>query len=192
MKRCPQCLFLYPDADESCDFDKTPLEVIDEAMIDAATRPAKKRRLLPVVIAVVLMAGLFVFAIFYGVSQSRTTSAVTHNPTIVAPVAPPEPVLTALPSPSPSVSASPAPSPSPKPSIAPTPASSHSRATRDFVSTGGPGMGTKQGGKSVIVLTSGTKIDADEVWRTKDGVWYRRNGMVTLLKRSQVKAILTK
>jgi len=42
------------------------------------------------------------------------------------------------------------------------------------------------------MLTSGGKIDADEVWRTKDGVWYRRNGMVTLLKRSQVKAIVTK
>ena len=192
MKRCPQCLFLYPDADQSCDFDKTPLEVIDEATIDAATRPAKKRRLLPVVAAVVLMAGLFVFAVYHGVSQRRTTSAVTQNPTIAAPVAAPEPVLTTPPSPSPSVSPSPSPSPSPKPSVAPTPAASHSRPTRDFVSTGGAGMGTKQGGKSVIVLTSGSKIDADEVWRTKDGVWYRRNGMVTLLKRSQVKAIVTK
>ena len=192
MKRCPQCLFLYPDADESCDFDKTPLEVIDEATIDAATRPAKKRRMLPVVAAVVLMAGLFVFAIYYGVSQRRTTSAATQNPTIVAPLAAPEPVLTTVASPSPSVSPSPSPSPSPKPSVSPTPAFSHSRATRDFVSTGGAGMGTRQGGKSVIVLTSGSKIDADEVWRTKDGVWYRRNGMVTLLKRSQVKAIVTK
>ena len=188
MKRCPQCLFLYPDADERCDFDKTPLEVVDEATIDAATRPATKRRLLPVVAAVVLMAGLFVFAIYYGVSQRRTTSAATQNPTIVAPAASPEPVLTTVPSPSPSVSPSPSPSPSPKPSIAPTTASSHSRNTTDFVSTGGP----KQGGKSVIVLTSGSKIDADEVWRTKDGVWYRRNGMVTLLKRSQVKTIITK
>ena len=192
MKRCPQCLFLYPDADERCDFDKTPLEVVDEATIDAATRPAKKRRLVPVVAAVVLMAGLFVFAIYYGVSQRRTTSAATQNPTTVAPVASPEPVLTTLPSPSPSVSPSPSPSPSPKPSIAPATASSHSRPTRDFVSTGGPDTSTKQGGKPVIVLTSGGRIDADEVWRTKDGVWYRRNGMVTLLKRSQVKTVITK
>jgi hypothetical protein len=41
-------------------------------------------------------------------------------------------------------------------------------------------------------LTSGAKIEADEVWRTRDGVWYRRNGMVTLLKRSQVKTITTR
>jgi hypothetical protein len=42
------------------------------------------------------------------------------------------------------------------------------------------------------MLSSGGKIDADEVWRTKDGVWYRRNGIVTLLKRAQVKAIVTR
>jgi hypothetical protein len=42
------------------------------------------------------------------------------------------------------------------------------------------------------MLTSGGKIEADEVWRTKDGVWYRRNGMVTLLKRGQVKSISTR
>jgi hypothetical protein len=42
------------------------------------------------------------------------------------------------------------------------------------------------------MLTSGGKIDADEVWRTKDGVWYRRNGIVTLLKRAQVKNIVTR
>jgi hypothetical protein len=42
------------------------------------------------------------------------------------------------------------------------------------------------------MLTSGGKIEADEVWRTKDGVWYRRNGIVTLLKRGQVKNIASR
>ena len=28
--------------------------------------------------------------------------------------------------------------------------------------------------------------------RTKDGIWYRRNGMVTILKRAQVKTIVTR
>ena len=53
-------------------------------------------------------------------------------------------------------------------------------------------MGTRQGSKPVILLASGGKIEADEAWRTKDGVWYRRNGMVTLLKRGEVKAIVTR
>jgi len=188
MKRCPQCLFLYPDADEKCDFDKTPLEVVDDTALDAATNQGKKRRMLPVVAAVVLMAGLLAFAIYYGLSHRRT-SAASQNSTIVAPATSPEPVLTTLPSPSPIVSPSPSPSPSPKPSIAPT---SASRTTTNPISTSGPEITSRPGGKAVIVLTSGARIEADEVWRTRDGVWYRRSGMVTLLKRNQIKAVITK
>jgi len=195
MKRCPQCLFLYPESDERCDFDKTPLEVVDEAEIDAATNPTKagrqRRKALPIAAASGLIFGVLVFAVYYGVGQqSRKTSAATQSPATVAPAAPSQPVVT-LPSPSPVVSPSPSPSPSPKTSTAGI-STSHSRSTTDPVSTSGPGMGTRQGGKPVIMLTSGGKIDADEVWRTRDGVWYRRNGIVTLLKRGQVKAIVTR
>ncbi len=189
MKRCPQCLFLYPDSDERCDFDKTALEAVSEAEIDAATNKTSKRKVVPIVAAVGLILGIFAFAIYYALNQySHDTSAVIPAPNIVAP-APVQPVVV-LPSPSPTVSPSPSPSPSVKPS--PTGFSSHSRSSTDPVSTSGPGIGQRQGGKPVIVLTTGAKIEADEVWRTKDGVWYRRNGMVTLLKRAQVKTIVTR
>ena len=39
MKRCPQCLFIYPDSDARCDFDNTPLVEVDDAELDAATNP---------------------------------------------------------------------------------------------------------------------------------------------------------
>lgn len=195
MKRCPQCLFLYPDSDEKCDFDNTPLAVIDEAEIDAATSQTKTSRrisrALPIAAAVGLILGVFVFAIYYGVSRNvPETSAATPESNTVAPAIP-SPTVALLPSPSPTVSPSPTPSPSPK-HVSAAVSTSHSRATTDPVSTSGPGMATRQGGKPVIMLTSGGKIEADEVWRTKDGVWYRRNGIVTLLKRSQVKAISTR
>jgi len=192
MKRCPQCLFIFPDSDSQCDFDQTPLEHVDDATIDAATRPPK-RRMLPIAAAIGLLAGVLVFALYYGLSrQPQKTSVATESPVTVEPVSP----SPATPSPSPEVS----PSPSPSPSIAPSPkqtppsqsATAHTRATGDPVSTSGPGIGTRQGGKPVIMLTSGGKIEADEVWRTKDGVWYRRNGLVTLLKRGQVKTIVTR
>jgi hypothetical protein len=193
MKRCPQCLFLYPESDERCDFDNTPLEVIDEAEIEAATGSNKpgRRKVVPLATAVGLMLGVLVFAIYYGVSQlGRKTSAATQTPVTVAPAAPSQPAVT-IPSPSPDVSPSPSPSPSPKSSPADV-STSHTRATSDPVSTSGPGIGKRQGGKPVIMLTSGGRIDADEVWRTRDGVWYRRNGMVTLRKRGQVKSIVTR
>ncbi len=190
MKRCPQCLFLYPDSDERCDFDKTQLESVSDAEIDAATSKAKKRRVLPIVAAVALILTVLAFAIYYAVSrQKRNTTATTQTPTTVA--APKQPLVVIGSSPSPDVS----PSPSPSPSVKSSPtvvASSHTRASTDPVSTSGPGIGKKQGGKPVIMLTTGGKIDADEVWRTRDGVWYRRNGMVTLLKSNHVKAIVTR
>lgn len=187
MKRCPECLFIFPDSDSKCDFDQTPLEHVDDAAIEAAAHPSK-RRALPIAAAIGLMLGVLVFAVYYGLTR-QPTSAATETPVASEPVAP----APATPSPSSEVS------PSPSPSIAPSPKSSpsqtataHTRATGDPVSTSGPGIGNRQGGSPVIMLTSGGKIEADEVWRTKDGVWYRRNGMVTLLKRGQVKTIVTR
>lgn len=194
MKRCPQCLFLYPESDERCDFDKTTLEVVTEAEIEVATRAAKSssgsRKALTIVTGVALLLGVFVFAIYYATSnQPQKATAAPQPSSTPLPVATPEP---ALPSPSPTVSPSPSPSPSPKAPVNATPSAAHSRASTDPVSTSGPGIGDRQGGKPVIMLTSGGKIEADEVWRTKDGIWYRRSGIVTLLKRGQVKSIVTR
>ena len=192
MKRCPQCLFLFPDSDSKCDFDQTPLEHVDDSAIETAATRKPKRRALPIAAAIGLLLSVLVFAIYYGFTrQQQKASAATETPVTVEPVAAPSATA------SPSVEVSP--SPSPSPSIEPTSRSSpekistaHTRSTSDPVSTSGPGIGNRQGGKPVIMLTSGGKIDADEVWRTKDGVWYRRNGMVTLLKRAQVKTIVTR
>ncbi|HEX6650723.1 MAG TPA: hypothetical protein VF075_14330, partial [Pyrinomonadaceae bacterium] len=183
------------DADERCDFDQTALEVVDEAVIEAATGSSqnsrRKSRVLPVAVGVALMLGVLVFAINYAVShRTRKTSAAVETPNTVAPVAPLLPVTT-LPSPSPTTTPTPSAAPSPK-----TPqtniSTAHTRATPNPVSTSGPGIGAQDGRKPVILLTSGAKIEADEVWRTRDGVWYRRNGMVTLLKPKQVKTIVTR
>src|SRR5262245_38534218 len=113
MKRCPQCLFIFPDSDSKCDFDQTPLEHVDDSAIDGATRKPK-RRTLPIAAAIGLLLSLLVFAIYYGLTrQQQKASAATETPvTTVEPVAAPS----ATPSPSVEVS----PSPSPSPSITPT------------------------------------------------------------------------
>ena len=208
MKRCPQCLFIYPESDARCDFDNTPLVVVDDAEIDSATAPApaKKKRHsaskknspgskkssrkkgTTITAAVGLALGLTGFCVYYGLS-SRAKD--------VAEIAPVASVTTATPYPTPPhiqivssppvESAEPSPTPTPKTATERT-ATSHSRTTVAPVSTSGPGMG--KGGKPVILLTTGGKIDADEVWRTRDGVWYRRAGIVTLLKHNRVKAIV--
>ena len=193
MKRCPQCLFLYPDSDDNCDFDQTALEVVDDSALESATplRTApKKNRALYVVAVIGLIVGVLVVALYFSLnSRSQEASAAPESQTDVQPVTTPSPLA---PSPSPSPVASPSPSASAAPKASPSISTAHTRATSDPVSTSGPGIGTRQGGKPVIMLASGGKIEADEVWRTKDGVWYRRNGIVTLLKRGQVKNIATR
>ncbi len=184
MKRCPQCLFIYPESDERCDFDKTPLVAVADSEIDAAIKPRPKgnRGLVLIVGAVVAIGFVVVIFVFYSFSKSTRTEQQTSDNIPVAAAAPvvPEP-------PPPSPSPSPSPSP-PEPKSSPRVATSHTSTSLNPVSTSGPETGTKR----VILLTSGGKIDADEVWRTREGVWYRRNGVVTLVKSNRVKAIVSR
>lgn len=185
MKRCPQCLFIYPESDERCDFDQTPLVVVDDSEIDVAVKPrGNKIKFVFVVLAAVIVLG--VFGIYLGFKTKPEEQSSPIVPVAVAQETPPPP----SPSPSPSVSPSPSPSPTAKPSPTRV-ATSHTTTSAAPVSTSGPGIGGRSGNKSTILLTSGGKIDADEVWRTRDGVWYRKNGIVTLLKSNRVKAIVS-
>ena len=212
MKRCPQCLFIYPESDTRCDFDNTSLVVVDDAEIESATNPApaavaakKKRAAAPkkraagsrkvsrkkgtaITAAAALVFGLAGFFVYFRLSQSAETVAeiAPVASASVAPVVAPQ-IATVLPA----DVQTPSPSPTPVAKAASDrTATSHTRTTVAPVSTSGPGMGKKLGGKPVILLTTGGKIEADEVWRTRDGVWYRRAGIVTLLKHNRVKAIV--
>ena len=101
----------------------------------------------------------------------------------------PIPVLPSRPSPSPIES--PSPEPSPSPGASPSPAvqeeSLPSGLSSGMVSTGGDDK--KSHGPITIRLTNGMNVEADEVWQTDDGIWYRRRGVATLLERKDVKAI---
>ena len=183
MKRCPQCLFIYPESDQRCDFDNTPLVVVADSEIDAATKPRRSGKIKLLLIAVALVAAFSTFAL-YKFSSAESSPDIPVVVTEAAPLpAPPAPA----PMPSPSVS----PSPSPKPSPTQT-ATSHTTSSLNPVSTGRPATGTQRAGKPIILLTDGGKIEADEVWRTRDGIWYRRNGMVTLLKHGRVRSIVNR
>jgi hypothetical protein len=219
MKRCPECLFIYPDADTHCDFDNTLLVVVDEAELDAATakpktptkqkrsstknKPAstkpkqatkKRQRKITTLTAVVgLFIGLSTFFVYYRSAHHHNTNTPNTAQTQATPIASAQQIVASIPSPSPLAIASPAPTAIPTQISTNKPATdriatAHTTTTANPISTSGPGM--IKNGKTVIVLTTGSKIAADEVWRTRDGVWYRRDGIVTLLKRGQVKAII--
>ncbi len=214
MKRCPQCEFIYPDADAVCDFDQTPLVAATESEIAAITntpaRPAlsdlaathsknfesrRARKTLPFAAIIGLLLGVAVFVAYFAVRRqmrpsSNTQQVVANTPTQVQQSTP-----SVVESPSPDAVESPSPtelqSGQSKASPAKTTTAHTTTSTSTGpVSTGSPAAKPKSGTKPVILLTTGGRVEADEVWRTKDGVWYRRDGVVTLLKKNRVKAII--
>jgi hypothetical protein len=188
MKRCPECDFLYLDSDQVCDLDGAILGKVDLNTTTSHNQPeVQSRRQAWKTFALLIVPGL-VFGIVLVVVSNWVLAKRQHNvnhertttlTTLPTPV--PEPSAVSSPSPVQEVSAlvskaSPA-------KIAPTP-----RLSSNPIST--------ESGKNarhalIIRLNDGGTITADDVWRTKDGIWYRRNGVVTLLKRRQVKAIET-
>jgi len=214
MKRCPECLFIYPESDTRCDFDNALLVVVDDAEIESATSsapaavPPNKKRASgskkdstgakkrsrkkggAITAAVGVVFGLGSFGVYYSLNSrvedvGEIPPVATGRVAVLAPLAVPAPVKMVLPLPVEKT----APSPNPvAKSVNERSATSHSRTTAAPVSTSGPGMG--KSARPVILLSRGGRIDADEVWRTRDGVWYRRSGVVTLLKHNRVKGIV--
>jgi len=145
-----------------------------------------------IMLALMIIAGVAV-ALFVFVYQPFTREVPSSNANeLIANGALTQQPMPALPSrPSPSPSESPSPEASPSPSAMPSPAAQLESLpvglSSGMVTTGGDdkiGHGT-----ITIRLTNGMSIEADDVWQTNDGIWYRRRGVATLLERKDVKAI---
>ena len=194
MKRCPQCSFLYLDTDEVCDLDGTPLIQVNDAELERSTAPTSaavpaksekagsRKGLIFTAVGGLLIGVAIVFG-YLAMARRRAPQVQPTQP--VAQVAIPSPsqpltLETATPP------AQPSPSPSERSSPSPSPTKTRASVNNNPVSTTAD---EKTTGPVVIRLTNGSRIEADEAWRTKDGVWYRRSGVVTLLNSGRVKSI---
>jgi len=173
MKQCPKCNSSFPDTDEFCERDGT-------ALITNNPNTSRKAFVLAVVVAAMLL-GLLLVACQPSSKQTIPNSSPSSNQPIAQQVVSPPPPLA---SPSPSETPSPSPSPSPTPTPKPKGDAARGALSTSPVSTSGA-----KRGPVIIRLTNGTSIKADEVWEASEGIWYRRAGLVTLLKRDQVRAI---
>jgi hypothetical protein len=70
---------------------------------------------------------------------------------------------------------------SPKESLA------HTRLTPGPVTAAAPSGNSR--GPVIVRLNNGAAIRADEAWEKREGIWYRQGGVVTFLKRSEVRTI---
>jgi cytoskeletal protein RodZ len=71
--------------------------------------------------------------------------------------------------------------PASRPESARVPVSSKPVSTSDVAESGR--------GPVTIQLADGTSLQAEEVWRTKAGIWYRRKGIVTFIKPNRVRSM---
>jgi hypothetical protein len=209
MKRCPKCQFIYPDSDTICDFDKTTLIAAPEseiaaitntpaqpAVVDLASRYSersenrKNRRTLRIAALVGLLLSIAIVVVYFAVRRQVTpqpTQAKGEARSVVqAPLPSPSPSITDSPSPEQTVTTT-----SKKSPLTSETTAAHATSSSGPISTTAKASSVKTSRKPMILLASGGKIEADEVWRTQDGVWYRRSGLVTLLKKNRVKAIVS-
>lgn len=209
MKRCPECDSVFLDSDQFCELDGTRLvadhshgnpvvgdraeqrvqQVSGTDSKETARQPEQSWKTLAMVGVAGVAVGVVLFLVYYGLTRQAPTQSSNDPSSNVGGSQQQIPLLASRSSPVPS--ASPSAEPSPSPSALPSPsvraASAKVELSSGSVSTGGDEK--TRSGPVTIRLTNGSSVEADEAWETGEGIWYRRRGILTLLKRKQVKAI---
>ena len=190
MKRCPDCDSLFPDTEQFCELDGTPLVGVDDAPSPGGvSRVDSNRALLPIGVVTGVLLGVLLSLIYFAMSRqpaqenSNTTgsSSSARQQEFLQPQQP-APHAVATPSPEPSVEPSPSPStetPSPQSPM-------HVELSNSDPTAGGA---RRPSNPVVITLNTGATIEADEAWQTGEGIWYRKHGVVSLLDPKNVKTI---
>ncbi len=206
MKRCPQCHSSFPDTDQFCELDGTTLvaEYSDinlvagdwteqelRAVLASDARNRRRRQnwqTLALVAVAAVAVGLVLFLVYPRITRKAQDSFNEPSTNMaVAQQQMPLPPLRSVPIASASPSAEPSPSPSSMSSPAVQAESARVVLSSNPVSTSGDEKIRR--GQVTISLTNGTSVEADEAWETREGIWDRRRGVITLLERGQVKAI---
>jgi len=195
MKRCLQCEFVYEDEQSVCDMDGSELvheadslplpPIADTASEPAvlAAKPAPRNFAVPAFAGIILAALLFIA--YYAITH--TPQRPDANQTIASTTVPQAtPDLNPEPSPV-TVATEPIAEITPDPDVPDNkPAPSARLNSGPVVVASSP---EHDRGAVVIRLTNGATIRADDTWQKREGIWYRQNGLVTFLKRSQVRTI---
>ena len=192
MKRCPECNSYFPDAEQFCELDGTPLVNAEDApnpLPAAVPQPKSNLTLLPIGVLIGVLLGVLLVVVYFAMSRqtapetSNTNSSSSSAQQQIINPRQPAPPADASPSLEPSVE------PSPSPSETPSPQSSPAQTELSSSNPISTAPGAKSSGPVVIRLNSGATIEADEAWQTGEGIWYRKHSVVSLLDAKNVKGI---
>lgn len=206
MKRCPQCYKTYDDEERFCEADGQELladpSFIPRIEIVAAPAPAARAVWWPaaalgILVGVVIGAGIFAVGLLMSPQESNDRPAMTQaaeprEPIVTRPAvtsnSAPTPVAEESPSPDAEEQAEAAPSPVPETKTASVQLNQGPISTGEKKTKAGESESNVQ---TVIEMNDGSTLQVDAAWEDKQGVWYRRSGLVSFVDNSRVKAITT-
>ena len=212
MKRCPQCYQPYSDSERFCEVDGKPLlediavtspvgKVVDTQMptVDPSVDKSEARMMaiVGVMVGVIITslgyAGYSLFSAYYPTTEesdvpvSRVQTVDTRQP------APQTRTAVVEPSPSPEEESSP--SPETEEAVEDT---AKAEPPVALMNQGPVSTGERKEKKeersdtTVIEMTDGTQVEVDAAWQDKQGVWYRRGGLVSFVESKRIKGIQTR
>ena len=195
MKHCPECNSFFPDTEQFCELDGTQLVTVDDVpnsppadRVRVVAYPKSSGSLLTIGALIgILIACLLVLVYFALSRKSAPQDSNTSSSTSSARQQEfPQPLQ-----PAPPVTASPSPEASVEPSASPSVETPSPQSSPQLELSSSDPISTAPGAKEpvIIKLDSGLTIEAEEAWRTAEGIWYRKHGVVSLLDPSRIRAI---
>ena len=205
MKRCPECYEAYDDGARFCEADGQELLAdptqVPESKAAPAPPPSATPAWLPaavlgVLIGVGIGAGIFAAITISSRSNAEEPRTERESPQIRESTAPRvAAVANAAPTPEPEESPSPEAEEEAEAEASPQPVEENKTAAAQLnqgpISTGQKTKVNESdtGLQTVIEMNDGSTLDVDAAWEDKQGIWYRRSGLVSFVESSRVKAI---
>jgi hypothetical protein len=207
MKRCPACFEIYDNGEVYCELDGQALLDPANFAIDVENTQSSqdalhlKREswltgLVGVMVGIVICAGVYAaYALWGREADTKDQETPAYASQIRDPLQQSRPQPARIPEPAPASTEDP--SPDPEPEVAPELSREPeiqavaARLNQGPVSTGQRVKNSEDGAEvqTVIQMKDGTTVEVDAAWEDKQGVWYRRGGLVSFVESNRVKAI---
>ena len=208
MKRCPQCYEVYDEEQRFCEADGQ--ELLADPVSTPNPRavppppPAAGSAWLPaaalgVLIGIGIGAGIFAVATLTSGSADAEPRVVRETPQVREP-APTLRATVANPAPTPQAEESPSPEEEQEAEAEASPQapadnkSDVAKFNQGPISTGKKVKveESETALQTVIEMNDGSTLDVEAAWEDKQGIWYRRSGLVSFVESSRVKAITSR
>ena len=195
MKQCPECNEVFDNQKAFCDMDGAELvrltdspRAISQTNPSAGPTPVWVTGVIGGLIGIILCVLLYIAflapkretALQDNQNNQNTETAPPKSNQIAVMPAPPRETASPSETESPAeAEASPTVSPAAPPAATPPPAVNH-----------GPIATSGKNERAIIKMKDGSTLEADAAWEDKQGIWYRRSGVVSFLDKNRVEAII--